>query len=328
MKALQNALIHDKKSLDEFLEHLSPEDRQDIIFIKSACRTDYEKAQDSYTALMGDDNTVYLGKTDNYHNLSLRDTTTAFYDNSEHDLQNLGKDDEVYYMLYGSGYDTDFEAVFHENQLGGYDYLKKVCDTLEAIEAKGFTRKKPFCLNHTPLNHDTLSEAYQAYQESDLCKGTKRLADVLGASDYLSQAEACEKLLKKGLSKLLTGERNADTMKAISEHLVSCSLDDRVEQGFQRAFDVQRVAARAVAVLPEDAKVDEKMIQNALLSELQNGKLPHEIPEKRRPLVERFQKYLQTAEPRRIYKEVQYLAKRGNISRINELPVRNTALFR
>lgn len=315
--------FHDSKDWNAFLQSLPSEKREKLIPIASARTSNFQKNGETYVALVNNDREhVHLGRSEQYHTFSLRDTYVAVYDNADNDLHTVGKEPRLYYALYGDGFDIDYEHVLHDGQLvGGYDYLKKICDTFEELKKNGFEQKKPFSLNKIPLNRENLAKAQEAYLSSDLYKGTKRLEEALGSSGYRAQSEDCDKLLEKELIKIFKKERNADQMYAIAEHIVSCSMNDRVEQGFEKAFDTQRVVAKAVASMPEDAMIDKKVLQKALLEELQSQEHPNEIPEKVRPIVDRLQRYLLTATPKRASNEIAYLAKRGNVYQVNEIPV-------
>ena len=314
--------FHDKKDWDTFLRGLPLEQRAKLVPIASPCPSNFQKDGEPYDVFIDPrSRQVYLGKSEQCHSFSLRDTIVAVYDNADNDLYKVGDVNRLYYALYGDGFDTDYEHVLHDGQLHGYDYLKKICDTFDELKANGFEQKKPFTLGKVPLNSENLAKVRESYLSSDLYKGTKRLEEVLGASGYLAQSEACDKLLENELIKFFKKERDADQMHAIAEHIVSCSMNDRVEQGFEKAFDTQRVAAKAVAFMPEDATIDKKAIHKALLEELQSQERPNEIPEKVRPIVNRLQRYLLTANPKRASNEIAYLAKRGNVYQVNEIPV-------
>lgn len=322
--------FHNREDWNAFLEELPLEKREKLIPIASACTSNFQKDGEQYVALVDNDRKhVYLGNSDQYHTFSLRDTYVAVYDNADNDLHTVGENNRLYYALYGEGFDIDYEHVLHDGQLaGGYDYLKEICDTFEELKENGFEQKKPFSLNKIPLNRENLAKAQEAYLSSDLYKGTRRLEETLSASGYLAQSEACDKLLEKELIKLFKKERDADQMHAIAEHIVSCSMNDRVEQGFEKAFDTQRVAAKFAASMSEDVAIDKKILQKALLEELQSQERPNKIPEKVRPIVDRLQRYLLTATPKRASNEIAYLARRGDVYQVNEIPVRNTSFSR
>lgn len=109
------------KEVPEFLNYIGT---------RSAVYSNYA----GYTALVGTDDKVYLGKSENYH---FRFDAPSYYDNSDKSIIHISDDENMYSFLYGDGWVVSQQEMidngtFTQKQYKGFAELKNgVLSTLE-----------------------------------------------------------------------------------------------------------------------------------------------------------------------------------------------------
>lgn len=87
--------------------------------IHSACNSNYE----GMVALVGADELVYLGKSENYHFHDAPERN-AYYDNSDGSLQFVSDNVTMYHFLYSEGWAMHQNEMLKEHCFHKHDYME------------------------------------------------------------------------------------------------------------------------------------------------------------------------------------------------------------
>ena len=182
-----------------FLRNLLDSERKNYIIVASALTSRFSKDGEQQLAILGADNTAYLGNPKDYTIFDDGHRQIGIYDNSSHSLNTVWKNSpELFRMMATQGPNGhggthfSFDDIFHEGAYGGYSRLSQYCIALAELKKDGFVETEPFRVgeDRTPLTSETLGGQWRAYQDASCYEKIAKAMDNPDVVEFLKDAEA------------------------------------------------------------------------------------------------------------------------------------------
>lgn len=279
-----------------FLRNLLDSERKNYIIVASALTSRFSKDGEQQLAILGADNTAYLGNPKDYTIFDDGHRQIGIYDNSSHSLNTVWKNSpELFRMMATQGPNGhggthfSFDDIFHEGAYGGYSRLSQYCIALAELKKDGFVETEPFRVgeDQTPLTSETLGGQWRAYQESELHKGTLLLSDALGTKNASEQREKLLALLR---DTLLVIRQRPDVERERALYLIC----ERILS--KQPFEAQsEMAEWACHQRKEQLSIED--VKRGLAERIQYV-TPDDLTEKGKKFAKKLHRYLLTADAR------------------------------